>query len=49
MELKTRQGKCGVRKVDCVQIQKKKILSLKVENKLVMRYRALNLTNQLYP
>lgn len=28
---------------------KKKILSLKVENKLVMRYRALNLTNQLYP
>lgn len=46
MELKTRQGKSGGEEMDCMQMQK--ILFLKIENKLVMRYRPLSFTNQNY-
>lgn len=48
MELKTRQGKCVGEGGGLCADTKKKSLLLKVENKLVMRYRALNLTSQSY-
>lgn len=46
MELKTRQEKRGVKEVDYVQMQK--VLLLKVESKLVIRFRTLSFTNQGY-
>lgn len=48
MELKTRQGKYGGKEGGLCADPKKKILLLKVENKLVMRYKVLNLANQSY-
>lgn len=44
--LKSDKENQGVKEVDCMQMQK--ILFLKVENKLVMRYRAFSFTNQNY-